>query len=323
MLTNHLKEVISYRQWNMMDEFCIVNEAKEKTCYVSKSFAHELSLAASTSTSSDRLQSSYRNDVDFLLPDFVNTFEGTVVSTTAIAPSRPKHPITNAGAFSDGGDAEALAENDESSSASMQQRKDGEEEEEDDSEIEDEEETDEQRRVRIQKQKQEERRRREMEEQERQVLKISTERFTIPEVLFSPSYVGLHRQCGIVDAIFQSVEACPANLRAAMYQNILLIGGNAKIPNIRERIETDLRKLVKSTYKVVRVVSPTAADGDDPTEYSWKGAEQFVSSLSAEEDLFPNYSIDKATWGRYYKSNITQNELWFDIQKKFLYDETI
>lgn len=26
LLTNYLKEVISYRQWNMMDEFLIINQ---------------------------------------------------------------------------------------------------------------------------------------------------------------------------------------------------------------------------------------------------------------------------------------------------------
>ncbi len=78
-----------------------------------------------------------------------------------------------------------MVENDESSNVSIQQRKDGEDDEEEDySEIEDEKEMDKQRRVQIQKQKQEKRRHREMEEQEQQVLKISTERFTAPEVLF-------------------------------------------------------------------------------------------------------------------------------------------
>ncbi len=79
-----------------------------------------------------------------MLPDFANIFEGTAVSTTAVAPSYPKHPIINAGAFSDGGNAEALVENDESRSASIQQCKDEEEDEEDDGEIVDEDETDEQ-----------------------------------------------------------------------------------------------------------------------------------------------------------------------------------
>lgn len=300
-----------------MDEFYIVNEVKEKTCYVSKNFVQELSLAANTTTTNcSTPANNYEKHVDFLLPDFVSTFEGTVVPYAASIPSHPNAEVSTAGASS----VAAIVEDDESSSNSVHQAKDGDEEE-GDSEVEEEEETNEQRRVRIQRQRQEERRRRELEEQERQVLKISTERFTVPEVLFSPSYVGLHRQCGIVDAIYQSVEACPAYQRAAMYQNILLIGGNAKLPNMRERIENDLRKLVNPSYKVVRVVSPTASNDDDPTEYAWKGAEQFVSSLSTEEELFLKFSVDKNDWERHFKSNESSSGLWTDIQKNFLYDE--
>ena len=35
ILTNYLKEVISYRQWNMMEETFLVNDVKETTCFVS------------------------------------------------------------------------------------------------------------------------------------------------------------------------------------------------------------------------------------------------------------------------------------------------
>jgi actin-related protein 6 len=303
----------------MMDEFYIVNEVKEKTCYISKNFVQELSIAANTTTTTSNCtepHKKYEKHVDFLLPDFVSTFEGTVVScTTTSTPLYPNSGLSTSDA--------AIVEDDDSSGNSIQQAKEKEEEGDDESDVEEEEETEEQRRVRIQRQRQEERRRRELEEQERQVLKISTERFTVPEVLFSPSYVGLHRQCGIVDAVYQAVEACPAYLRAAMYQNILLIGGNAKLPNMRERIENDLRKLVNPSYKVVRVVTPTASDDDDPTEYAWKGADQFVSSLSTEEELFPRFSVDKNTWERHFKTNESSSGLWTNIEKNFFYDENV
>ena len=42
MLTNQLKEVVSYRQWNMMDETYIMNHAKEACCYVSTQFIADL-----------------------------------------------------------------------------------------------------------------------------------------------------------------------------------------------------------------------------------------------------------------------------------------
>ncbi|KAG5643337.1 hypothetical protein DXG03_001056 [Asterophora parasitica] len=38
LLTNQLKELVSFRQWNMMDETYIMNDVKESCCYVSQSF---------------------------------------------------------------------------------------------------------------------------------------------------------------------------------------------------------------------------------------------------------------------------------------------
>ena len=42
LMTNHLKELVSFRQWNMMEETYIVNDVKEKCCYVSTEFAADL-----------------------------------------------------------------------------------------------------------------------------------------------------------------------------------------------------------------------------------------------------------------------------------------
>lgn len=42
LMTNQLKELISFRQWNMMDETYIMNDVKESCCYVSTNFAQDL-----------------------------------------------------------------------------------------------------------------------------------------------------------------------------------------------------------------------------------------------------------------------------------------
>jgi len=42
LLTNQLKEIVSYRQWNMMDETYIMNHVKETCCYVSSSLMDDL-----------------------------------------------------------------------------------------------------------------------------------------------------------------------------------------------------------------------------------------------------------------------------------------
>lgn len=45
MLTNHFKEVISYRQLNVMDESYVINQVKEDSCFVSKNFYDDMKLA--------------------------------------------------------------------------------------------------------------------------------------------------------------------------------------------------------------------------------------------------------------------------------------
>ena len=42
LLTNHLKELVSFRQWNMMEETHIMNDVKERCCFVSTQFAADL-----------------------------------------------------------------------------------------------------------------------------------------------------------------------------------------------------------------------------------------------------------------------------------------
>ena len=72
VLTNLLKEYVTYRQWNMMDEFHIVNDVKEQLCFVSDQFDKEM-------TNARNIRKGLRwFDREYLLPDFVNTFRGTV-----------------------------------------------------------------------------------------------------------------------------------------------------------------------------------------------------------------------------------------------------
>lgn len=45
LLTNHFKEVISYRQLNVMDESYVINQVKEDSCFVSVDFNADMQLA--------------------------------------------------------------------------------------------------------------------------------------------------------------------------------------------------------------------------------------------------------------------------------------
>lgn len=84
-------------------------------------------------------------------------------------------------------------------------------------------------------------------------MRVNVERFSIPEILFQPSIIGIE-QAGIAESIWNSVEQIPERLfifvvrqsnqmrplvldiRPSLYNNILLIGGNCRFPNFKERL---------------------------------------------------------------------------------------
>lgn len=71
LLTNHLKDIVSFRQWNMMDETYLTNHVKERLCYVSRDFMKDLSICKWTGK---------RNTIarSYVLPDNVFSTLGYV-----------------------------------------------------------------------------------------------------------------------------------------------------------------------------------------------------------------------------------------------------
>lgn len=82
-----------------------------------------------------------------------------------------------------------------------------------------------------------------------QVLLMGNERIAVPEVLFTPLDVGL-QQGGLVENIVAAVEATPTWMHGLFYENIVLVGGNTKLPNYATRVEKELRPLVPTEYKI-------------------------------------------------------------------------
>lgn len=83
---------------------------------------------------------------------------------------------------------------------------------------------------------------------------MNVERFTIPEILFRPSIIGID-QAGIAESIYNSVEKLPErnsisinqkldsnsyrtnlDIRPSLYNNIVLTGGNCLFPNFKQRL---------------------------------------------------------------------------------------
>jgi len=70
LLTNHLKQVISHRQWNVMEETHMINQVKEALCYVTEDIDADLRLATRKRGAQGSLLREY------VMPDYINVLKG-------------------------------------------------------------------------------------------------------------------------------------------------------------------------------------------------------------------------------------------------------
>lgn len=172
VLTNHLKEIISYRQLNVMDESYVINQVKEDSCFVSQNFYADMENARKRYPENKIVR-------EYVLPDFTQIKRGYL-----------REPIMAA------------------------DKKDA----------------------------------------DQQTLRLANERFTIPELLFHPSDVGIH-QMGVAEAIIEACNACPEKTMGHLLPNIVIFGGCAMFEGMAERLQKEVRALAPD-YLDVAVTMP-------------------------------------------------------------------
>ncbi|XP_037822165.1 actin-like [Lucilia sericata] len=72
------------------------------------------------------------------------------------------------------------------------------------------------------------------------MIAMKTESYQVPELLFKPELIGIHTG-GIPQNIYDCIESCEPALRAQLYGNICLCGGNTMFPGIRDRLLWEVR----------------------------------------------------------------------------------
>lgn len=97
-----------------------------------------------------------------------------------------------------------------------------------------------------------------------QILRLNNERFTIPEMLFHPSDVGV-KQIGVPETIMDAVNACPKEAIQHLLSNIVVVGGCALFPGMQKRIEVAIRSLAPDDVDIKVIVPP------NPVTYAWEG----------------------------------------------------
>ncbi|KAI0096255.1 actin-domain-containing protein [Nemania sp. FL0031] len=96
------------------------------------------------------------------------------------------------------------------------------------------------------------------------VLTLRNERFTIPELLFNPSDIGMW-QPGLPDLVVQSLQSLPHGLWPGLLANILVVGGNSLFEGFIPRLQEEIRKRFPDDCTVRLARAP------DPVTNTWLG----------------------------------------------------
>ncbi|MCJ1472622.1 Actin- protein 6 [Lambiella insularis] len=106
------------------------------------------------------------------------------------------------------------------------------------------------------------------------VMALGNERFTVPELLFSPGDIGM-KQSGLPETVMQSMSGLPQGLWPSMLSNILVVGGTANLQGFIERLTSQLRELAPAECPV------RVAKAPDPIKSTWLGGAKLASNKEA------------------------------------------
>eukprot|EP00475_Leptophrys_vorax_P014764 TRINITY_DN21036_c0_g1_i1.p1 TRINITY_DN21036_c0_g1~~TRINITY_DN21036_c0_g1_i1.p1 ORF type:complete len:472 (-),score=127.32 TRINITY_DN21036_c0_g1_i1:71-1486(-) len=85
---------------------------------------------------------------------------------------------------------------------------------------------------------------------------VGKEKFLCPELLFRPSLLGLE-ESGMHRVVYDTIQDCEIDIRAAMYGNIILSGGSTMFPNLAERLETEIGNLMPNREYLKPIYAPS------------------------------------------------------------------
>ena len=105
------------------------------------------------------------------------------------------------------------------------------------------------------------------------MIKVGTQRFRVPELLFNPANAGKDFQ-GFGGLVYDSILLCDIDVRRDLYQNIILSGGSSMFEGMESRLQQEVAAKAPASVKVKVLASPER-------KYSvWIGG-SIISSLSS------------------------------------------
>jgi actin-related protein len=145
-------------------------------------------------------------------------------------------------------------------------------------------------RERILAQRRAEEERRRADEAERQVLRLSLERFAIPELLFAPQDGNLPAEwAALPTAIIQCIESCPQPYRAGLYRSIQLTGGLSMLPGLRSRLLREVRRLVHPDYNADYKVDDDEEENESRDQHAATSAQPLLHIRTLPDPLVASW----------------------------------
>ena len=132
-----------------------------------------------------------------------------------------------------------------------------------------------------------------------QIIRLGSERFRAPEILFRPALAGLEIR-GIHQTTYSSIMRCDVDIRRELFDNIVLSGGSTMFVNLPERLQREIIRMTPASVKI-KIIAPPQR------KYSvWIGG-SILSALSTFQHLW----VSKQDYQEFGSSIIHRRCLWF------------
>ncbi|CAB4254641.1 similar to Saccharomyces cerevisiae YJR065C ARP3 Essential component of the Arp2/3 complex [Maudiozyma barnettii] len=140
------------------------------------------------------------------------------------------------------------------------------------------------------------------EKTQKKVVDVGYERFLAPEIFFNPEIASSDFLTPLPTTVDHTIQACPIDVRKALYNNIVLSGGSTMFKDFGRRLQRDIKSIVNNRIAQSELLSGTKSTGVDVSVISHRkqrNAVWFGGSLLAQTAEFKSYCHTKQDYDEY------------------------
>ncbi|PIC44147.1 hypothetical protein B9Z55_004615 [Caenorhabditis nigoni] len=134
---------------------------------------------------------------------------------------------------------------------------------------------------------------------------LGVERFATPEILFNPSDIDID-QCGVAEAVVESIFHCAEELRPSLAGNIIVVGGSTCFPGFRERLQKEVTSMLPAEYRI-----QVSDEVKDPQTHAWMCGQELVGAVDLPFIYRQEWDEkgDSLEFSKFFKTLVSSEEL--------------